>query len=320
MIAPLPTPVIFLLGPTASGKTATALTLADRFNVELISVDSALVFRDMNIGTAKPDAATLQRYPHHLVNVIDPTEAYSAARFCVEANALISDIHARGRVPLLVGGTMLYVKALREGLSAMPAADASVRAAIAARADAAGWPTLHAELSKVDAVTAARLAPNDSQRISRALEVYALTGVPISALQTRDDAVSPFAYTSLMLGLCPTARAVLHTRIAARFDAMLAAGLLEEVTALKRTYALNADLPSMRCVGYRQAWEYLEGLIDKATLRESGIIATRQLAKRQLTWLRSTPDLENFDCLRATLADDIAFRVAQFLAAHGSEF
>ena len=310
-----PAKVIFLLGPTASGKTALALHLADRFPLELISVDSALVYRDMNIGTAKPDAATLQKYPHHLINLIDPTEAYSAARFCHDATTAIEAAVERGRTTLLVGGTMLYAKALLEGISAMPAADPAVRCALAAQAANEGLAALYAELEKVDAPTAARLHPTDTQRIHRALEVYRLTGMPISQLQTRRQQQHVFPYLPLIIGLTPSDRVVLHARIAARFDAMLAAGLLDEVRMLRKRYALGPELPSMRAVGYRQAWQYLDGNIDADALRESGIAATRQLAKRQLTWLRSMPSAETLDCLRDDLAPAAEQRVAEFLSA-----
>ena len=304
---------IFLLGPTASGKTALAMHLADRFPVEIISVDSALVYRDMNIGTAKPDAATLQKYPHHLINLIDPTEAYSAARFRVDALQAMAQISARGNIPLLVGGTMLYVKALLEGLSKLPEANAEIRAALAARAADIGWPAMHAALARIDPPTAARLKPADAQRIQRALEVFELTGTPISALQTRAATANDFPYRTLKIGLVAAQRAVLHQRIAARFDAMLAAGLSDEVKWLRTRYALTADMPSMRCVGYRQSWEFLNGAIDAATLLETGIAATRQLAKRQLTWLRSMPDVEFLDCLRADLPEIVASRMGEFL-------
>lgn len=306
-------PAIFLLGPTASGKTALAMHLADRFPVEIISVDSALVYRDMNIGTAKPDAATLQKYPHQLINLIDPTEAYSAARFRRDALRAMSQISARGKIPLLVGGTMLYAKALLEGLSTLPEANTEVRAALAARAALMGWPAMHAALARVDPPTAARLKPADAQRIQRALEVFELTGTPISALQTRAATADDFPYRALKIGLLAEQRAVLHERIATRFDAMLTAGLSDEVKALRTRYALTADMPSMRCVGYRQSWEFLDGAIDATTLRETGIAATRQLAKRQLTWLRSMPDVEPVDCLRADLQENIAGRVGEFL-------
>ena len=311
--------VIFLLGPTASGKTALALNLADRFAnqfpFEIVSVDSALVYRDMNIGTAKPDAATLQQYPHRLIDLIEPTEAYSAARFCHDAHAAIVEAVARGKTPLLVGGTMLYAKALLEGISAMPAADPAVRHGLEMLVASQGLAALYAELEKVDAVTAARLKRADTQRIQRALEVYRLTGTPISQLQTRALYRHAFPYTPLVIALVPGDRAVLHARIAARFDAMLEAGLIDEVRMLRNRYALNTELPSMRAVGYRQAWQYLDGNIDDKALRETGIAATRQLAKRQLTWLRSMPAAEVFDCLRDDLAPAAGQRVEEFLGA-----
>ena len=278
------------MGPTASGKTALAASLVERFPLEIISVDSALVYLGMDIGSAKPDAATLARAPHHLLDIRDPTDAYSAAAFCDDAQRLMADIVARGRVPLLVGGTMLYFRALLRGLDDLPRADPALRKALEAEAKARGWPALHAKLAAVDAATAARLAPNDSQRIGRALEIFRLTGTPMSALL--DRAQSELPYRVLQLALIPSDRAVLHQRIAARFDAMLAEGLVDEVEFLRRAYALSPDLPAMRAVGYRQAWAYLDGDIDMKALREQGIAATRQLAKRQLTWLRSWPDLE----------------------------
>lgn len=304
---------IFLLGPTASGKTALAMHLADRFPVEIISVDSALVYRDMNIGTAKPDAETLRKYPHHLIDLIDPTEAYSAARFRADALQAMAQIAARGKTPLFVGGTMLYVKALLEGLSKLPEANIDVRAMLAARGSELGWLAMHAELARIDPLTAARLKPTDVQRIQRALEVFQLTGLPISALQTRATAASEFHCDALKIGLVAAQRSVLHERIAARFDAMLAAGLIEEVRSLRMRYALNAEMPSMRCVGYRQSWEFVEGTTDQATLREKGIAATRQLAKRQLTWLRSMPGVEPVDCLRVDLQEVVIERVETFL-------
>ena len=300
------------MGPTASGKTALAVGLVERFPVEIISVDSALVYRDMAIGTAKPDAATLARAPHHLLDIRDPTETYSAAAFCDDARRLMADIAARGRVPLLVGGTMLYFRALLQGLDDLPRADAALRKELEAEAEAAarGWPALHAELAAVDPATAARLAANDSQRIGRALEIFRLTGTPMSALL--DRAQSELPYRVLQLALIPSDRAVLHQRIAARFDAMLAEGLVDEVESLRRRYALNADLPSMRAVGYRQAWAYLDGDIDQKALREQGIAATRQLAKRQLTWLRSWPGAMELDCL----ADDLDAQATDLVARH----
>lgn len=298
------------MGPTASGKTALAVGLVERFPLEIISVDSALVYREMDIGTAKPDAATLARAPHHLLDLRDPTETYSAAAFCDDARRLMADIAARGRVPLLVGGTMLYFRALLQGLDDLPRADAALRKELEAEAAARGWPALHADLDAVDPATAARLAPNDSQRIGRALEIFRLTGTPMSALLERVQSELP--YRVLQLALIPSDRAVLHQRIAARFDAMLAEGLIDEVETLRRRYALNADLPSMRAVGYRQAWAYLDGEIDQKGLREQGIAATRQLAKRQLTWLRSWPDVVVLDCL----ADDLDAQATDLVARH----
>jgi tRNA dimethylallyltransferase len=298
------------MGPTASGKTALAVSLVERFPLEIISVDSALVYRGMNIGTAKPDAATLARAPHHLLDIRDPTEAYSAAAFCDDARRLMADIVARGRVPLLVGGTMLYFRALLQGLDDLPRADAALRKQLEAEAALRGWPALHAELAAVDPVTAARLAPNDSQRIGRALEIFRLTGTPMSALL--DRAQSELPYRALQLALIPSDRAVLHQRIADRFDAMLAEGLIDELKTLRQTYALNANLPAMRAVGYRQAWAYLEGEIELDELRETGIAATRQLAKRQLTWLRSWPDAVVLDCL----AEDLEAQACALVARH----
>src|SRR5512143_703583 len=309
MSAQLP-PAIFLMGPTASGKTALAVSLVERFPLEIISVDSALVYRGMDIGTAKPDPATLARAPHHLLDIRDPTETYSAAAFCEDARRLMADITARGRVPLLVGGTMLYFRALLQGLDELPRADAEVRTQLEAEANARGWPALHAALAEVDPETAARLSPNDSQRIGRALEIFRLTGKPMSALLARAQPELP--YRVLQLALFPSDRAVLHQRIAARFDAMLGHGLLEEVRRLRATYPLSPDLPSMRAVGYRQAWAYLDGEIDLPALREQGIAATRQLAKRQLTWLRSWPDAVMLDCL----AEDVERQAAARVAAH----
>jgi len=298
------------MGPTASGKTALAVSLVERFPLEIISVDSALVYRGMDIGTAKPDAATLARAPHQLLDIRDPTEAYSAAAFCDDARRLMADIVARGRVPLLVGGTMLYFRALLQGLDDLPRADAALRKKLEAEAGARGWPALHAELAEIDPVTAARLAPNDSQRIGRALEIFLLTGTPMSALL--DRAQSELPYRVLQLALIPSDRAVLHQRIAARFDAMRVDGLIDEVETLRRTYALTPDLPAMRAVGYRQAWAYLDGEIDLGELREQGIAATRQLAKRQLTWLRSWPDAVALDCL----ADDLEAQATALVARH----
>lgn len=312
MAAELPK-ALFLLGPTASGKTALALHLADRLPLEIISIDSALVYREMDIGTAKPDAATRLKYPHHLVDIIDPTEAYSAARFCADARAAIADIAARGRVPLFTGGTMLYAKALTEGLSELPVADPALRAELETHAARVGWPAMHAELATIDPVTAARLPATDAQRIQRALEVYRLTGTPISALQVRARNPVVFPFGTLKIGLAPGDRTALHARIAARFDAMLAHGFIEEVRCLRDRYPLRPDMPSMRCVGYRQAWEFLDGGIDAETLREKAIVATRQLAKRQMTWLRSMREVESFECLDAQVAARVTARVERFL-------
>ncbi|HEV8314581.1 MAG TPA: tRNA (adenosine(37)-N6)-dimethylallyltransferase MiaA [Burkholderiaceae bacterium] len=277
---------IGLAGPTASGKTAAALALAEVLPLEIISVDSALVYRGMDIGTAKPTQEERSRVPHHLIDILDPIEAYSAAQFVADAQRLIADIAARGRLPLLVGGTMLYFKALYEGLDAMPPADPAVRAALDAEAAERGWPALHAELAQVDPATAARLAPNDAQRIQRALEVWRSTGRPLSSFHRGDK--TPLAPQPLV-ALEPTDRAWLHARIAQRFDAMLDAGFVDEVRALRSRGDLHLGLPSMRCVGYRQAWEAVDAGSPPDELRERGIAATRQLAKRQLTWLRSMP-------------------------------
>ena len=307
-------PAILLMGPTASGKTAVAMALADRFPVELVSVDSAQVFRDMDVGTAKPDRATLARYPHRLIDLISPEESYSAARFRTDALAAMAEITAAGKVPLLVGGTMLYFRALLHGLADLPQADAALRAEIDAEAAAEGWPALHAKLAVFDPSTAARLHPTDSQRLQRAVEIYRLTGRPMSALLAESEQHRP-AYDFLSIGLLPADRAVLHERIARRFDEMLLAGLDEEVRKLRAKYALNLNLPSMRCVGYRQTWEAQEGIIPHKELRDRGIFATRQLAKRQITWLTNSFTAENYDCLDPALSDKIAARVAAFLGA-----
>jgi tRNA dimethylallyltransferase len=310
-------PAILLMGPTASGKTDVALHLARRFPVELISVDSAQVFRDMNIGTAKPDAATLAEFPHHLIDLISPEDAYSAARFRREALALMGEIRARGKLPLLVGGTMLYFKALLEGLAELPAACPAIRAEIGAQAARYGWPWVHAELARVDPSSAARLHPTDAQRLQRALEIYRLAGKPMSVLLAEAQAQPP-CWNFLSLGLLPADRAVLHERIARRFDAMLAAGLEDELVRLRRDYQLSLDLPSMRCVGYRQVWEAQDGLMPHAELRDRGIYATRQLAKRQMTWMNNTLRPETFDCLAADLAQRMTQRVAAWCAAAGN--
>jgi tRNA dimethylallyltransferase len=291
---------VAIMGPTASGKTAAALRIAREIPSEIISVDSALVYRGMDIGTAKPSLEELASVPHHLIDILDPLESYSVAQFCADAMRLVGEIAARGRLPLLVGGTMLYFKGLNDGLDDLPTADAAVRERIEADAARLGWPALHARLAEVDPVTAARLAPNDAQRINRALEIHELSGKPMSALLAR-RAKPELPFQIVPFALEPLDRAVLHARIAQRFDQMLGerddAGLVAEVAALRARGDLNPHLPSMRCVGYRQAWEYLDGCIDRGELREMGIAATRQLAKRQLTWLRSMPERIVFDCL-----------------------
>jgi tRNA dimethylallyltransferase len=307
------TPAVLLMGPTASGKTAVALELAARLPVEIVSVDSAQVYRGMDIGTAKPNGETRARVRHHLLDLIDPDQAYSAARFRTDALAAIADIRARGRVPLLVGGTMLYFKALREGLSDLPPANAAVRARLDTRAADDGWPALHAELARLDPATAARLDPTDSQRIQRALEVYELSGRPMSALQGARQ--SPGEAGLVSLALVPHNRAELHRRIATRFDAMLAAGLVDELSGLRRRFRLDASMPSMRCVGYRQAWQFIDGVCDRDELRARGAAATRQLARRQLTWLRSLQE-PAFDAYAPRVADDVAgWLVEQGIAA-----
>ena len=279
-------PAIALIGPTASGKTDIALDIASRFPVELISLDSAQVFIGMDIGTAKPDRATLAQYPHHLIDLITPEERYSAARFREDALRLMGEITARGRIPLLVGGTMLYYKALVEGLADMPEADPLLRAEIDATALERGWPALHSELARLDPVTAARLAPNDRQRIQRALEVVRLTGKPLDAHWQRQS-TPELPFRLLTLALNAPERKVLHERIGLRFRTMLSAGLVDEVKTLRSTYRLSVDLPSMRCVGYRQVWETLEGHLPMVELADRGTFATRQFAKRQITWLRA---------------------------------
>ena len=321
----LPTRCIALTGPTASGKTAAALAIAKRWPAEIISVDSALVYRGMDIGTAKPTPSELAAVPHHLIDIRDPLNAYSAAEFVRAAGPLIEAITARGALPLLVGGTMLYFKALFDGLDDMPAADPAMRAALALEAADAGWPALHAELAQVDPVTAARLTPNDSQRISRALEVFRVSGQPLSFFHQRNtikniDGNSDRTSTTILISLEPTHRAWLHERIAGRFDAMLAAGFVDEVKTLRARGDLTPDLPATRCVGYRQVWEALDvqealgfggPLAPKALaeLRDKGVAASRQLAKRQITWLRSMPQRRVVACDDPAALDQILAQV-----------
>lgn len=296
---------IMLLGPTASGKSAVAMMLAERFPVEIISLDSAQVYRLLDIGTAKPSAEERRQVPHHLIDILDPEEAYSAARFAADARQLIENILSRGRLPLLVGGTMLYAKALRQGLHDLPPADSALRAELDQQAAEAGWPALHARLAVIDPVTAARLAPNDSQRIQRALEVHALTGKPLSQwiADPRDSAVP--AFDCLRIALEPSDRSALHARIESRFRLMIERGLIDEVRHLRTRPNLHPELPSMRSVGYRQVWAWLDAPTTLESLVTLGTAATRQLAKRQLTWLRSDPDRVVIDCLSQNCVEQV---------------
>ncbi|NWD76484.1 tRNA (adenosine(37)-N6)-dimethylallyltransferase MiaA [Pseudomonas gingeri] len=299
-------PAIFLMGPTAAGKTDLAIELTKVLPCELISVDSALVYRDMDIGTAKPSKAQLAEFPHRLIDILDPAQSYSAAEFRSDALAAMAEITARGKIPLLVGGTMLYYKALLVGLAEMPAADPQIRAEIEEEAARLGWQALHDQLAVIDPVSAARIHPNDPQRLSRALEVYRVSGSSMTAHRQRQSAQSTDAaasgrpqlpYTVANLAIAPANRQVLHDRIAQRFTQMLEQGFVDEVVALRRRSDLHVGLPSIRAVGYRQVWEHLEGKLTSAEMQERGIIATRQLAKRQFTWLRSWTDLHWLDSL-----------------------
>jgi len=313
--------VLALAGPTASGKSTAALAIAQAHDAEIISVDSALVYRGMDIGTAKPSAAELAAVPHHLIDIRDPLQAYSAADFAADARRLAGEINARGKLALLAGGTMLYFKALFEGLDAMPPADPRVRAQLEAQAAQAGWPALHAELARIDPATAARLAPGDSQRIQRALEVFRVSGQPLSSFHLRGNGNAGNAWAATPLfSLEPEDRAWLHQRIAERFDTMLAAGFLDEVKALRARGDLSPALPSMRCVGYRQAWEMLDaheaggsGAFPMAQLRDKGIYATRQLAKRQLTWLRNMAARRVIACDAPDALDQLLHQVRAVL-------
>ena len=305
---------VAIMGPTASGKTAAALEIARHIPSEIISVDSALVYRGMDVGTAKPSHEERAAVPHHLIDIIDPADAYSVMQFRNDALQLTAEIAARGKLPLLVGGTMLYFKALQDGLDVLPQADPELRARLDEEMAKIGSPALQARLAGIDPDTAARLKPNDTQRIQRALEIFELTGQPMSQLLSRAPKVD-LPFDLLSIGLEPSDRSVLHARIAARFDAMLdqpSNGLIDEVNALRARGDLHPGLPSMRCVGYRQAWEFLDGAFDRAALREKGIAATRKLAKRQLTWLRSMPNRIVVDCLDAAPAQIILHRIAAF--------
>lgn len=310
---------VAIMGPTASGKTALALALAAHTPCEIISVDSALIYRGMDIGSAKPSHAELSRVPHHLINILDPTEAYSVRQFRDDAIRLAADIIARGKLPLLVGGTMLYFKSLREGLDELPQADPELRAQLDADIAHHGIQALHQRLAVVDPTTAMRLPATDTQRIQRAMEIYLLTGQPMSSLLAKAQAPQ-LPFNLLSIALEPSDRSVLHNRIAERFHGMLAArpSLLDEVATLRARGDLSLELPSMRCVGYRQAWEYLDGAYDRATLIEKGIAATRQLAKRQLTWLRGMPDLIRLDCLAPDLAQQLMSRLPELKAQRRS--
>jgi tRNA dimethylallyltransferase len=304
-------PAIFLMGATATGKTALACALAERFPLGLVSVDSALVYRGLDIGAAKPDAATLARHPHRLVDIRDPSQPYSAAEFRDDSLAAMEEIARERRVPLLVGGTGLYFRALANGLSELPQADPEIRARIAGEAAATGWPALHAKLGRLDAEAARRIRPGDAQRIQRALEIIALTGRPLSDQLSGTVRRPPWRF--LKLALVPRDRASLHRRIAERFDAMLAAGFLDEVRALRARGDLDADLPALRAVGYRQAWAHLAGSIDAPTFRERAVFATRQLAKRQITWLRGELDARWIDPDDGDAARRAADAIAAFL-------
>lgn len=306
-------PAIFIMGPTASGKTGLAVELYQHLPVELISVDSALVFKDMDIGTAKPVASILARAPHHLIDLIPPTEVYSAATFRNDALKLMAEITARGKVPLLVGGTMLYFKALQGGLSQLPEADSNVRQKLDAQAAQIGWPAMHDKLTEIDPETAARLEPADAQRVQRALEVYEISGKTMTELH-QSSMSDKLPYQLLKIALTPSDRSVLHDRIAIRFDDMLKQGFVDEVKRLLLKYpSLNADMPSMRCVGYRQALEHLAGNYDVAELRDRGIFATRQLAKRQLTWLRGMDDTFEVNCLNPKMLETVLNEINQVI-------
>jgi len=305
-------PAILLMGPTGSGKTELAATLVSRLPLEIVSVDAAMVYRGMDIGTAKPPPGLLARAPHRLIDLVDPAERYSAARFLADAGAAMAEISAQGRIPLLVGGTMLYFRALQSGLARLPAADTAIRQRLDARAAVEGWPALHAELAKLDPVTAARVRPNDRQRIQRALEVIEQSGKTLSA-QLGEDLRGASSRTDLPLVLAPRDRGLLFERIAARFDEMMRRGFVDEVRGLRARGDLHAELPSMRLIGYRQLWQHLDGAGTLADASQRAIAATRQLARRQLTWLRAEPRAEWFDAGAADIPERIVARVAEWL-------
>ena len=307
------------MGPTASGKTAVALEIARALPCEIVSVDSALVYKGMDIGTAKPDAAARRAVPHHLIDVIEPHESYSAARFRDDALTAMREVTERGNIPLLVGGTMLYFKALVEGLNELPEADPMIRLMIDTMAQEEGWPAVHAKLAALDPETARRLEPNDAQRVQRALEIYYITGKTLAELLQKPRYVY-FPYSPVKIALVPSDRAALHAEIEKRFDAMLAAGLVAEVARLREEYGLDASMPSMRCVGYRQAWQHLETGSSPEELRSEGIAATRQLAKRQLTWLRAMTDVTVFDTPQPRLAERVLEHVRGELKADRASY
>lgn len=306
-------PILCIAGPTAAGKSASIMALAERWPIEIITVDSATIYRGMDIGTAKPSAEERARIPHHLLDIRDPAESYSAAEFRTDALSLIAAIEARGNRPVLCGGTMLYYKALREGLDDLPPADPAIRAELDEQAAAIGWPAMHARLAEIDPKTASRLAPNDSQRIQRALEIHRISGKPMSSLLGKHQAANESSQY-VTVSLEPSDRLALHARIAQRYRQMLDQGLLDEVRRLKQRPDLHTGLPSIRCVGYRQLWDHLDGKCSLAQATEQAIAATRQLAKRQLTWLRSQPGRIAIDCLRADLAGQVIENAARIWA------
>ena len=312
----MPGPAILLMGPTGAGKTDLAARLVEEFPLEIVSVDAAMVFRDMDIGTAKPSAELLARAPHHLVDLIDPADSYSAARFLADADAALQAIEARGRTPLLVGGTMLYFRAFQSGLARLPAADPAIRERLEARASAEGWPSLHAELARLDQASANRIRPSDRQRIQRALEVIERSGRPMSA-QLAENLRGATRAGDLAVVLAPIDRNALFERIGLRFDAMLGQGLVAEVAKLRSRGDLHSGLPSMRLIGYRQFWEHLEGAATLGEATQKSVAATRQLARRQLTWLRAEPGAEWFDAFDASSPERIAARIAEWFRERG---